>query len=294
MSIVAPPTSLIPPALNALLTPTDWIISVSKKSRDILIFRIFSEGTATVKGSRIIAVAQSTDEKYSSPHPVWDSATFGYSPSIGKHLCVKLLTLTACTAMTAFCCSSTTYSHFHDSFCYHHNVRKFVHLSPTPDFRIASFPFSTRTLTYFRFISYIFNLYIIQTFQNTGTVQFKITVHIGHGSAGVPTNCIVVQSKVLWKFIFHSTLILILAANAGRTHNKTKKKAATENLKEIVFSSNFALRFITSAKGRPKRLQYEYESDTMVWNSRFRFVTSCYKLIINDFTTLFQPLTNEV
>ena len=35
-------------------------------------------------------------------------------------------------------------------------------------------------------------------------------------------------------------------------------------LKEIVFSSNFALRFYYVGKGRPKRLQYEYESDTMV------------------------------
>ena len=41
---VAPPTSLLPPALKALLTPTDCMTSVPKKSREIFLYSGSSEG----------------------------------------------------------------------------------------------------------------------------------------------------------------------------------------------------------------------------------------------------------
>ena len=44
MSILAPPTSLLPPALKALFTPTVWIISVEKKSREMFLYSGSSEG----------------------------------------------------------------------------------------------------------------------------------------------------------------------------------------------------------------------------------------------------------
>ena len=47
-------------------------------------------------------------------------------------------------------------------------------------------------------------------------------------------------------------------------HTTNKRRLQLKILKEIVFSSNFALRFYYVGKGSPKRLQYEYESDTMV------------------------------
>ena len=65
-------------------------------------------------------------------------------------------------------------------------------------------------------------------------------------SNDVPTNRIVAPIKgSLESLSFTAPLILILAANAGRTHNK-QKKAATENLKRnsffIELRSTFLLR----------------------------------------------------
>lgn len=74
MSIVAPPTSLLPPALKALLTPTDCMTSVPKKSREIFLYSGSSEGKGeAVEGGCIIAVAQSADKD------VLHSVLFGYS-----------------------------------------------------------------------------------------------------------------------------------------------------------------------------------------------------------------------
>ena len=55
-------------------------IRTEEVERDILIFRIFRRNGKSVKGSRIIAVAQSTDENILHSILFGDSRHFGYSP----------------------------------------------------------------------------------------------------------------------------------------------------------------------------------------------------------------------
>ena len=158
------------------------------------------------------------------------------------------LTLTACTAMTAFCCSSNNIFSFSRFFFATTTTSESSCASVSNSrFRIASFPFSTRTL---RRTSVLYPTYLISISYKPSKTPVLFNSKLPSISvtapAGVPTNRIVAPIKgSLESLSFTAPLILILAANAGRTHNK-QKKAATENLKRnsffIELRSTFLLR----------------------------------------------------
>ena len=149
ISMVAPPTSLLPPALNALFTPTDWIMSVPKKSREIFLYSGSSEGRANPL--KVVALYRSPNPRtktFFTPSCLDTPATFVTAPSASETpLRESSLTPTDCTAMTAFCCSSNSIFSFSLFFLATTTTSASSCASVSNSrFSITSFPFSTRTL----------------------------------------------------------------------------------------------------------------------------------------------------
>ena len=153
--------------------------------------------------------------------------------------------------MTAFCCSSNNIFSFSRFFFATTTTSESSCASVSNSrFRIASFPFSTRTL---RRTSVLYPTYLISISYKPSKTPVLFNSKLPSISvtapAGVPTNRIVAPIKgSLESLSFTAPLILILAANAGSTHNR-QKKATTENrIRNSFFIYLYSTFLITSAK----------------------------------------------
>ena len=202
-------------------------IRTEEVERDILIFRIFRRNRKSVKGSRVIAVAQSTDKDILDSILFRNPRHFGYSAlRIGNTFAGKLLDADSLHGNDCFLLFEQQHILILAILlCYHHYIREFMCIRLQFQIQNHQFPvLHTNFAAYFRLVSYIFYFNIIHTFQHTGTVQLKITVHIGHSSGRSSHQSYRCSNQRFFgELVFHRTFNLDIGSQCRKNTQQTKK-----------------------------------------------------------------------